>query len=428
MKRELGSFERALVISNEYAPFHIVSVIHLENAPPPQVLKQALKIVQNRHPFLRSRLLKERGKYYFENLTDPDLLFHFLSRWNAEHWFAITEAELTNRIDVSTGALFRCTYLSQAAGGQGDIILSFFHPIVDASSVSQLLHQLLTACVSVLNQGTVSLYELPPAPPAESRFPPAYRGLQLSLRQFRYAVQQMADEIAYRWQTRGKRIPPVHNHPTRGHILFLHLPEDALESLGRRARREGVTLNSTLNAAMLLAVNRHLYAGRQVPMRTISFANLRPYVQPPLPDEELACYISMLRYTVTASGGADFWTLARELHTRIYSSFKSGDKFVAATMAESRMKMVTHSKSLRMGTTALNYHGMVPIQPSYGEIKVTGLHGFVSPFDLGPELAAQAQVFNNQLFWDFMYLEADMSREEADAILGEIENILNSAL
>src|SRR5512147_1145929 len=122
MKRELGSFERALVISNEYAPFHIVSVIHLENAPPPQVLKQALKIVQNRHPFLRSRLLKERGKYYFENLTNPDLLFHFLSRWNAEHWFAITEAELTNRIDVSIGALFRCTYLSQAAGGQGDII------------------------------------------------------------------------------------------------------------------------------------------------------------------------------------------------------------------------------------------------------------------------------------------------------------------
>ncbi len=135
----------------------------------------------------------------------------------------------------------------------------------------------------------------------------------------------------------------------------------------------------------------------------------------------------MLRYTVTVRGDADFWSLARDLHAKIYSSFKSGDKFVAATMAESLMKMVTRSKSLRMSATALNYNGVIPVQPGYGEIKVTGLHGFVSPFDLGPELASQAQIFNNRLFWDFMYLEADMSREEAEAILEEIKSILNSS-
>src|SRR5512138_1103054 len=123
MKRELGTFERALVISNEHAPFHIVSVLQLENAPPPQVLKQALKIVQNRHPFLRARLLQETGRYYFESLADSDLLFHVLARWNAEHWIAVTEAELASRIDISAGPLFRCTYLYQSAGEQGDIIL-----------------------------------------------------------------------------------------------------------------------------------------------------------------------------------------------------------------------------------------------------------------------------------------------------------------
>jgi aspartyl/asparaginyl-tRNA synthetase len=57
-----------------------------------------------------------------------------------------------------------------------------------------------------------------------------------------------------------------------------------------------------------------------------------------------------------------------------------------------------------------------------------GLHGFVSVYDLGPEFSAEAQIFSNQLFWDFMYLEADMSREEANAIVEEIKSILKAAL
>jgi len=179
---------------------------------------------------------------------------------------------------------------------------------------------------------------------------------------------------------------------------------------------------------MLLAVNRHLYAGQQVLMRTFSFASLRPYVQPPLGDEDLACYISLLRYTVLVSGGVDFWSLARNLHKKIYSSLKSGDKFVAATLAEPLMKMVTRAKSFRMAATALNYSGVVPVQASYGNIRVIGLHGFVSVYDLGPEFSSEAQIFKDQLFWDFMYLEADMSREEANAIVEEIKSILKAAM
>ena len=428
MKRELGTLERALLIADQHAPFHIVSVLQLENAPSPHILKQALRILQNRHPFLRSRLLHEKGKYYFATLVEPALPFYFLPRWNADHWVYVAEVELAKRIDALSGPLFRCTYLYSEAHERGDIIFSFFHSIVDASSVSQFLHELLTVCASFMDQKTVSPYELPPTPPAESRFPTAFRGLPLTLNQVRYAFQQMIDEFVYQMQTRGKRIPPLHNHASHGHILSTQLSEELTESLAQRARKEGMTLNSVLNAAMLLAVNRHLYAGQQVLMRTFSFASLRPYVQPPLGDEDLACYISLLRYTVLVSGGVDFWSLARNLHKKIYSSLKSGDKFVAATLAEPLMKMVTRAKSFRMAATALNYSGVVPVQSSYGNIKVMGLHGFVSVYDLGPEFSSEAQIFKDQLFWDFMYLEADMSREEAKAIVEEIKSILKAAL
>ncbi len=428
MKRELGTLERALLIADQHAPFHTVSVLSSENSPPPHILKQSLQIMQNRHPFLRSRILHEKGTYYFAKLIEPPLPFYFLPRWNADHWTYVAEVELSKRIDVSTGPLFRCTYLYNAADERGDIIFSFFHSIVDPSSVSQFLHALLVVCASFVDQKTVSLYELAPTPPVESRFPSAFHGFPLFLNQLRYALQETLNDLINLFRTRHNRVPPIPAQPIHGHILSIQLPGELIESLSRRARKEGMTLNSVLTAVMLLAVNRHLYAGQSVPMRMLLFTSLRPYVQPPLGDEDLACYISLLRYTTQVSGGVDFWSLARSVRRKIDLSLKSGDKFVAAILAEVLMIKLTRSKSSRLAAIALNYSGVVPVQTNYGTMRVTGLHSFVSAYDLGPEVSAQAQVFNNQLFWDFTYLEEDMSRDEAVAIVEEIKSILKSLL
>jgi hypothetical protein len=76
----------------------------------------------------------------------------------------------------------------------------------------------------------------------------------------------------------------------------------------------------------------------------------------------------------------------------------------------------------------LNYNEAVTIDASYGSIKVTGVHGFPPLFDLGPELFAQAHIFNNQLFLDFVYLVADMTRDEAIATTEEIRTVLAHAV
>jgi hypothetical protein len=429
MKRELGTFERALMIADRHAPFHIVSVLRLQGAPSPQIVRNALKVLQDHHPFLSACLLEEKGRYYFATLVDPGLPFHVLPRWNDAHWVDVAEVEMGNRINTSMGPLFRCTYLYDATHERAEIILTLYPAIADAASTARLMHELLKVCTSLRDEKTVPVSgQIPYAAAVETRFPSAFHGLRLSLHTLQYALAQLADEISYRMQTRGKRIPPLHQKPTRGHIHCIQLPEDLVDELSRRARLEKLTLNSLLNAAMLLAVNQELYAGQPVPMRTFSFANLRPYVNPPLSDNELASYISTLRYTVQVEGGIDFWQLARDLHTKIYSSLKSGDKFVANLITEPLIKLVTSLKSFRMSATALNYNGVVPIETSYGNMKVTGIHGFVSAYDLGPELSAQAQLFNDQLFWDFIYLDADMTRDEAIAITEEIRTILAHAI
>jgi hypothetical protein len=136
----------------------------------------------------------------------------------------------------------------------------------------------------------------------------------------------------------------------------------------------------------------------------------------------------MLRYTVKVSKDMNIWDLTRDLHTRVYASLKYGSKFSAVLMSESLMKMFTRIKSMRMAATALNYTAAVALKNTYGEIKVTGLHAYISAMDIGPELAAQARIFNEQLWVDFMYLDSDMDASLAEKIVAEIQSILEQAV
>ena len=427
MERQLGVFERAQLIADTYSPFHIAGVMRLENAPPPHALQGALSILQNRHPFLSAYLSHKNGRDYFAPLDDPSLPFIPGPRLNDEHWRQVTESELAGRIDRN-GPLFRCTYLFDEENLHAEIIFTISHIIADATSTSHLLHELMTICASLLDGEPASPPKLSLTPPLESRFPPEFQGWKMSLRTLRYAFAQMMDEITFRFRTINKRTAQVPSELSAGHILSLQFAEDDIEPFAGRARKEGVTLNSALNAVLLRSVNRHLYAGEHLAMRTFSFADLRPYVQPPLPAENLGLYISMMRYSAIISGEMDFWSLARDLHKKIYTSLKSGDKFVAARMSESLLKMLARFKTIRTCASALNYNGASLIQTHYGNIKVRAVHGYVSAFGFGPEMASQAQIFNNQLFWDFVYMDADMSHETATAVMDDIKGIMKSAI
>ena len=416
MLRKLGIFEKAMLISNQHAPFNIVSVLRMENAPAPEIVQKALAILQRRQPFLRARIMD--GK--FEALSSANFPFAVTERTARGLWREIAEKEMAYHYDHEKGPLFRATYVY--SDNVGELILNVHHTIMDAVSGMNLLDELLHLC-----SGEIT--DLPPlefAPVFEERFPPSHRGLRRALNLTGYALSQMAETATFALRTRGKRIPPMHLGG-RGHTKTLILPEELVDALSRMGRKKGVTLNSLMNAALVLAVNKHLYEGASLPMQTFAFADLRPYTVPPTGSEQLANYISMMRFTVDVSGEMRFWDLAETLHAKIYSTLKKGDKFNAALMSESLLKMFTTMKAMRFGATALNYSGSVPIKTQYGEIKLVGLHGFVSGYDLGPEMASQARLFNDEIWWDFIYLNSDMDARLAESILAEIKLILERA-
>ncbi len=426
MLRTLGGFERALLIQDRKGPFHVVAVVQLDGAPAPDILRAALELLQRRHPLLAARIAHAKNRYFFEAIPNPPLPMSVLQRQGEDAWHAIAESELSARIDNDRGPLFRSTYLFEAEGAPAEIILALAHPIVDAPGCLMLVDELLGLSQQLMagRAPEVSVLEIQPA--AEDCFPPAFRGTAMARRVTRFLAQQVGAEIRYRWETRMHTVLPMRRH-SPGHILSMRFSSELTDRISRRARLEHVTLNSLLNAAMVLAVNRHLYGGRAMPMRTVTFATLRPYVSPPLSEPSLSPYITMLRYTIRVAPGRDLWNLAQDLQSQIQSSFRRGYKFVTARTTEQLIRIANRLQAFRLANTAMNYNGPVTLKAAYGSISVLGLHGAVSTVAVGPEYAAQVSLFREELWWDITYAESDMDRALAQRIADEIRSSLESA-
>jgi NRPS condensation-like uncharacterized protein len=418
--RTLGTFEHALFLSDQHAPFNVVTVLRLESPPAPEIIERALQILQKRHPLLRA-VIKE-GK--FERRADTSFSFKVIEQTDFK-WLDGVEQEMNSRL-IPERELCRGMYIVDNTN-YAHLILTFHHTIMDAASGMNLLHELLQICNSLQDDQELPRHTLEVVSPVEKRFPASFRGLRGAAKMMRYALAQMAQEMQYQARVRGERIAPVHLGG-RGFPLTLTMPESLVDPLSKCCRMERVTLNSLLNATLLLATNRHLYAGELHAMQTFTFADLRPYTVPPTSAEHLANYISMMRFTMEVSGQSNIWELTKNLHVKIYRALQRGDKFLATKMSESLIKMFVTMQSMRMGATALNYSGAVPLETHYGEIQVKGLHAFLSSFDLGPEVSSQARLFGNEICMDFMFLETDMDRTTAEKIVGEVKSILKEAI
>ncbi|MBC8506555.1 MAG: hypothetical protein ISR58_02480 [Anaerolineales bacterium] len=426
MKRALGKFETAAALSGEHAVWNIVGMLHLDGIPSPDNLRAALEILQARHPLLRVRLILEGGRHYFESGDVPAIPMNVHQRRDDDHWVEIVEDYLNFKFEHSQGPLLQCAFLTDGQK-KGEVILAAQHSIVDGPSVENLFRELMTLCALIESTADIDSFEpLAPLPPVEESFPSGFQGFDLKRKTLGYFGSQMGDEFAYQMKLRGKRKPPIHLD-ARGRVLHMRTPEEQTKSIVRRARQQRVTLNSAINAAVLLSVQKHLYAGTEMPFRFMSMADLRPYIEPPAPPDQVACYISPLRYTVQVMTDDTVWPLARRINEQIYASTKRGEKFLASVMGEQFMRMTFGMKKFRMATTALSYGGASKLEPEFGPYKITGVHGFVSNFGLGPEFSGQVSIFNDELWWDMLYLDTDMDREMANQIFDEIHSILVEA-
>ncbi len=440
MGRKLGAFESALTLSDEHAPLNVVAVLRLATGPSPEALRWALDALRRRHPLLRARITKRGGGYVFDRGRGDAVALRLAERDGSRAWVREVEAELGERIDLARAPI-RCVYL--ASGSECEIVLTFHHAIMDAASAINLCRELLAASAAADAGHDPEIGEpLALLPAAEELFPPACQGWRRRLRIGRFVLRQLGAEVADRWRAGGAWHPPPPG-ATRSRILCFELSEAETASLVRRSRRRRLTLHSLFDAAILLAVARRLYPGRNLPLRHLTFANLRPYLRPPVAAANLGACFAMLRFSSTVAPDRGLWDLAQEINARVHAANRRGDKYAFSLTSAAVMRHLIRSGRERMAATAISYTGAVRLGPSSrrradnaddasrqgragdeGRFPVQGLHAFVASFRLGPEYTAQVRLWAGRIWWDILYLEPDLDEAAAQGLADEIRSLL----
>lgn len=458
--RPLGRFETALTLTGEHAPFVVVIVLRFAGgpgAPSRRELRTALDTLQRREPMLQVRIVSSSGRrprYRFDSEGVPGIPLRPVSRKDHTTWRAEAERELNEDLDTEAGPLVRCAHVASGPVADAsreascEVLLTFHHTAVDAVSGAALVERLLELLEASPDEASPNLSagDAGPArrepvrpepespetealfPVVEERFPAAYRGLRGAGKLLGFLARQVADEMQVRWRlrrarARGLRQPPI-VEPTRCRILPVELSADASEALVRALRRRRITVNAALNAALLLAVHRHLYEGRARPLRYITFADLRPYLRPPISEDRLGCAITMLRYTAQLEEDGRFWPLADTISRQVDAGVRRGDRFHSVRMSEPLMRTILERRTERMAATAVSYSGVA----RFGDRdRLLGSHAFVSNLGLGPEYTTLARWFRDRLQLDILYLETDLDETRAQGLADDILRTLERA-
>jgi hypothetical protein len=422
MTRKLGVLEIAQTLTGELVAFNVIAALRLRNGPSPEVLRQALDRLQEQHPQLRVGITQKGRGYEFTGI-DGLIPLTEVDRSGDQQWQEVVEQELTRQFELATDLLLRCHYIFSPAGQDCELILTFHHTIIDGASGIMLCRQLLGLCAGAELPSEPGPDQLPP--PTDQLFPIEYQGLSSYWHCLGYLMRQVADEISFRWHSRGRRQPRI-DPSARCRVILARLTEAETYALLRRALAERVSVSSTINAAMLLAVHRHLYDGAEQPLRYFTMVDLRPHLRSPPPGTRLGSHFTMLRYTIGMDQRCSLWQLAEQIGRQVYAGLKRGEKFTAHLLTASMMRSMLRWQPGRMSTVATSFTGAFDLTVPSGPIEVVDLHAFVSNFMIGPEYTAQVRISGGELMLDIVYLSTDMDQAMAQAIADEMCDILRA--
>lgn len=429
--RPLGSFETAQVLTEAASPLNVVLVVRLDRTPPEEFVYRALDAVQERHALLQVHLERRRRGFAFA-AGAPPVPLEIVPRGGENSWLERVAEELAGRLDVANGPLLRVALLAgDAADAPSDLILTFQHLAVDASSGSACLAEILAHVAEQVRGEELSRLPSRALPPSlESCSPAAWRGLRLATKLPGFLLRQMRGELALR-RSRRALPPPKIDRAARNRPLSRTLDTAATKRLVRACRRRALSLQSLLSAALLqIAADRS--GGRSEILRHIVFPDLRPHLDPPFDDDVLGSAFTILPVDVhlpvpSDDPAAALWSLAERFSRDLLSVLHRGDAFLAPRLAPLLMRTILSAENQRMGDAALSYTGALRLPVPLGGPQVTQVHAFVSNLWLGPPITAQARIFQGCLGTDFVFLDTDFSDEEMDAIADDWIALLEAA-
>lgn len=310
--RPFGSNENLYWLLDQAEGLNLVVMAEVEGTVEAGAVAYALSAAQSRHPLLRARIVKIRGRRWFKPAPSP------LPPWRAEilpldGWADEIERRFRVRFDPWQVPLARLTWFK---GEKRSVLaLTLHHSAADGRSGAALLLEIIRG----IGGEREALFRAPHAS-APSLDPFHDR-----------SVLEKARARATFWMRRRRDAQrstapfPGYSQTTGPHraIRLRTLRAPHLPTLKVRAREQATTLQGVLGSALLRAI--HEQSGDQgvQNLALTSLADLRPSLKGGLSSSDLGLYSATL-ISVHRLGDAAFWDLAREIGQAIAREVKGG--------------------------------------------------------------------------------------------------------
>ena len=303
------------------APFnYVILTAKIEGKIPVDSLKNALDKVSIKHPLLRSRIeLEEDGTAWFIPRDGRELPVEVVNKQSDIHWIEKTIDEYKKPFQLEKGPMIRFILLDSP--DSSDLLVVCHHSICDGISLVYLLRDIMT----FLDNPDKEAGPLPAPPVLDIHcFPGSARIGLLPRLVFGYFNNSWKKQKKVFREEDYRKIYKNYWDKEKLNIITHSMDEESVNSLVLRCRKEGVTVNSAVSTAFIIAQN---VVQKNVPhfSKTGVAVNLRSRMADS-PGEGMGMFAGGSAVQLKYDSGKSFWILTREFDRQVKKLLADGHK------------------------------------------------------------------------------------------------------
>ncbi|MGV3599850.1 MAG: condensation domain-containing protein [Dyadobacter fermentans] len=415
MKRRMGFLEASMYAGAD-TPVNVVFPVKIAGEVEEAALKNALKKIQQKHPFLNVIIETDADgiPWYVTPDSISPIPLRITDRHSEETWLAEAETEWGTPFNQNNLPLARIAWVR--SGEISELLVVCHHCIGDATSIITLTRELLEC----LGDPSTELHPYPPFSP-EKLVPDYRRSItnRLAARTFTgitklflWAVAGMKEVVKDRFYT-----------------IRWKLSEAETTTLLSACKENDIPLNT----ALILVFMRAFERARNVRTSGKMFASvdMRRFL-PEIQKDHLFPFPSMVRLDTPKDNRA-FREQANALKERLYKQIARTD--VARLLLFSEYLVPLYPRSIRYAKAGKGGHdfafaniGRIPLDETYGPIRVTEVHSPFSRFPMGNPSKVSVSTFGGRMDFAFHSEEQYITRQDAELITGTAMKLLRKHL
>jgi len=438
-ERPMGAERATLML-----PLHVVMAARIRGFIDLEKIRSAVEQLRSRHALLAVRIsVDEDDKAWYTTKGVPALPFRSIERKTDSQWLDIALEEYKTTFAVNMGPLVRFVLLH--SDKVSELIICGHHAICDGISLAYLIRDILKQLATP--SGVVERLPLPPAVDFETVPSPPKKG---------FLAKAVIGLINRAWRQKNLRfgftlMKQLHKRYWQENSDVRHfawqLSESETSELVKCCREKGVTVNSALWAAFLLAQDRVQGSNELFRRRAGLAISTRDKLKVPV-GESFGFYASSHRVLLKNYQGKSFWDAATTIHEQIKRSIDSADPFkmlssvlLAPTLIDSlyfgKYGFITNAISARllkkMMWDKVNYGcaitnvGRVDIPTTYGKLQLDAVYGPFVYSDVNEKTVGVITAGKRAAFW-MSYNQSVIDSGTATQFRDAVEGLLQEAM